>query len=376
MIVLLGIGFLAGVVTAISPCVLPVLPIVLAGGASGESRRRPYAIVGGLALSFAVFTLLASWLLHTIGLPQDFLSNAATALLILLGASLMVPRLGLLLERPFRSLGGRSSNGTRGGFLLGLGLGLVFVPCAGPVLAVITVKAASLDLGLDTVLLTAAYSLGVAVPMLVIARAAQRGARTGFFRAHAQTIRFAAGAAIVLSTIAIYENVPTRLQTALGDYTGALQRHIEGSHTASMELAKLRGGGSGIAAAATRPKQKGLPDYGFAPDFAGISNWLNTPGGRPLTTAGLKGKVVLLDFWTYSCINCLRTLPYLEAWDRTYRKDGLVIVGVHTPEFAFEHVLSNVQSATQRLGVRYPVALDNGYGRGTPTGTSTGPRST
>ncbi|MDX6514209.1 MAG: hypothetical protein QOE36_3713, partial [Gaiellaceae bacterium] len=191
MIVLLGIGFLAGVVTAISPCVLPVLPIVLAGGASGESRRRPYAIVGGLALSFAVFTLLASWLLRKIGLPQDVLSNAATALLLLLGVSLMVPPLGLLLERPFRSLGGRSANGTRGGFLLGLGLGLVFVPCAGPVLAVITVKAASLDLGLDTVLLTAVYSLGVAVPMLVIARAAQRGARTGFFRNHAQAIRVA-----------------------------------------------------------------------------------------------------------------------------------------------------------------------------------------
>src|SRR5205823_9558730 len=104
-----------------------------------------------------------------------------------------------------------------------------------------------------------------------------------------------------------------------------------------------------------------LLDYGTPSDFAGVTKWLNTPGGRPLTMSALRGKVVLVDFWTYSCINCLRTLPYLEAWDARYRKDGLVIVGVHSPEFAFEHVVSNVRGAIHKLGVRYPVAIDDGY---------------
>src|SRR5206468_11199190 len=125
------------------------------------------------------------------------------------------------------------------------------------------------------------------------------------------------------------------------------------------ELAKLSGT---KALTATRAASAGLPDYGAAPDFAGVDRWFNTPGGRPLTIGGLRGKVVLVDFWTYSCINCLRTLPHLEAWDRAYRKAGLVIVGVHTPEFAFEHVVSNVRGAAHRLGVRYPIAIDNRYG--------------
>src|SRR5207249_877691 len=149
MIVLLGIGFLAGVVTAISPCVLPVLPIVLAGGASG-GRRRPYAIIGGLALSFAAFTLFATWLLDQLGLPQDLLRNAAIALLFLLALTIAVPQLGDLAGRPFVRLGRRRAGELGGGFLLGVTLGLVFAPCAGPVLTTLTVKAATLDFGWRT----------------------------------------------------------------------------------------------------------------------------------------------------------------------------------------------------------------------------------
>src|SRR5439155_8827547 len=133
---------------------------------------------------------------------------------------------------------------------------------------------------------------------------------------------------------------------------------IERTSSTDHQLAQLGGSGASTNAqlAAARPR-----DFGPAPDFTGISSWLNTPGGRPLSLASLRGKVVLVDFWTYSCINCLRTLPHLEAWDRAYRRDGLVIVGVHTPEFAFEHVVSNVRSAANRLGVRYPIAIDNRY---------------
>src|SRR2546425_4576869 len=174
MLVLLGIGFAAGVITAVSPCILPVLPIVLAGGASSESRRRPFAIVGGLVASFTAFTLAAASLLSALGLPQDLLRNVAIGLLLLLAATLVFPRLALLLERPFAFLSRRRGGDLGGGFLLGVSLGLVFVPCAGPVLATVTVVAAVHRVGFDTVVLTLAYALRFAVPLLLIALGGQR----------------------------------------------------------------------------------------------------------------------------------------------------------------------------------------------------------
>ncbi|MEP6976674.1 MAG: cytochrome c biogenesis protein DipZ [Thermoleophilia bacterium] len=359
MLLLLGIGFLAGVVTAISPCVLPVLPILLAGSATDDEPRRPYAIVAGLAASFTVFTLVAAWLLDQLGLPETFLRNLALALLFVLAASLLIPQLGLLLERPFARLGRRSGRNLGGGFLLGASLGLVFVPCAGPVLAVITVKAASMHVGLDTILLTIAYAAGAAVPMLAIAVGGQRAARA--IRPRAQQVRVAAGVLIAASAFAIIFHLDTKAQLALGDYTNYLQGKIERNGTARKKLASLRGGSAGVARAAS-PHGAQLADYGAASDFQRISHWLNTPGDRALTLKGLRGKVVLIDFWTYSCINCLRTLPHVTAWYDRYRSSGLVVVGVHTPEFSFEHDVSNVRSAAKRYGVRYPVPLDNDYG--------------
>src|SRR5204863_3035668 len=173
MILLLGIAFVAGVITALSPCVLPVLPIVLAGGASGGGRR-PFAIIAGLVASFTTFTLAATALLDALGLPQDLLRNIAIALLFVLAATLLVPRIGLVLERPFAFLTRRSGGDLGGGFLLGASLGLVFVPCAGPVLATITVLSAQHRVGTRTVLLTIAYALGAAVPMLLIALGGRR----------------------------------------------------------------------------------------------------------------------------------------------------------------------------------------------------------
>jgi cytochrome c biogenesis protein CcdA/thiol-disulfide isomerase/thioredoxin len=351
VLVLLGIGFVAGVVTAISPCVLPVLPVVLAGGATG-SERRPYAIVGGLVASFTVFTLFATWLLDRLGLPDDFLRNAAIVLLFVVAATLLVPRFGAWLERPFAVLTRRPAGDLGGGFLLGASLGLVFVPCAGPVLAAISVIAAHQDVSLRAFALTLAYALGAAVPMLAVAAGGRRAAVP--LRAYAQTLRTAAGALIAVTALALTFHADDHLRAVPG-YTDFLQSKIEKTGRAQRELAKLTSGGEALAA--TAPASKYLP----APDFAGISHWLNTPGGRPLTMQGLRGKVVLVDFWTYTCINCLRTLPHLEAWDAAYRSKGLVIVGVHTPEFAFEHSRSNVAAAIDRLGVRYPVPQDNDY---------------
>jgi len=351
-LLILPIAFGAGIVTAVSPCVFPVLPILFAGGASG-GRRRPYAIIAGLVTSFALFTLVATWLLEQLHLPQDFLRDLSIALLLVLAATLIFPRFGVLLERPLAALSRRAPSGDLGGgFLLGASLGLVFVPCGGPVIAAISANAARLELGPKTVAVTLAYALGAAIPMLAVAALGQSATR--LLRANAAQLRVAFGVLMAVAALAIAFDADRRLQTWFPDYTHALQG-LERSSVAGDELEKLQHRGASPFQATASGS---LPDYGVAPQFAGISDWLHS---RPLTLEQLRGKVVLVDFWTYSCINCLRTLPHLEAWDRRYRKAGLVIVGVHTPEFAFEHVVSSVREASRKLGVRYPVAIDNDY---------------
>jgi len=356
VVVLLGIAFVAGVITAISPCVLPVLPLLFAGSAASTDRRRPYSIVAGLVISFTTFTLAGAALLSALGLPADALRNIALAALLLLAATLLSRRLAWLLERPFLFLTRRRVSSDTNGLLLGLSLGLVFVPCAGPVLAAVTALAASGEVGVRIVLVTAAYALGAGLPMLAIAIGGQRltsGMR--LLRTHAEATRKVAGVLLGATALAIAFGADQRFTTALPGYTQTLQQQVERSSTARRELGKLNGSDKASAAVSG----SGLSQ---APDFRDITLWLNTPHGRPLSISRLRGRVVLVDFWTYSCINCLRTLPHLEAWNRTYRRAGLTIVGIHTPEFAFERVPGNVRSAVQRLGVRYPVALDSSYG--------------
>jgi len=356
MVVLLGVGFVAGLVTALSPCVLPVLPIVLAGGASG---RRPLRIIAGLVASFTVFTLGAAWLLDLLGLPQDLLRNIAIVLLFLVAATLLVPPLADIAARPLERLARRPSGDLGGGFLLGASLGLVFVPCAGPVLAAITVLAANHRVGIEAIALTLAYALGAAVPLLAIATVG-RGAAARL-RSRADLVRRVSGLAIGAAALTIALGADRHLQTLVPGYTDFFQRHVEASRSATGRLQRLTGAHPVTARATTTiaPDTSGLPDYGPAPDFTGIGTWLNSP---PLSIQKLRGKVILIDFWTYSCINCLRTLPHVEAWAARYAHDGLVVVGVHTPEFAFEHVVSNVRANARRLGVRYPVAIDDDYG--------------
>ncbi len=357
MILLLAIGFAAGVITTLSPCVLPVLPIVFAGSAAGEGHRRSFAIIAGLVVSFTTFTLTAGALLSALGLPQDLLRNVAIAMLFVLSATLVFPRFALLIERPFAFMS-RRRFGDRGAFLLGVSLGLVFVPCAGPVLATISVLSAQHRISLDTVLLTLSYALGAGSILLLVALGGQRVARP--LRLRSVAFRQAMGVVVAGAALAILFNVDQSLQTRLGSYTSVLQKHVEETSFARTRLGRLRGQKSPLAASSTAATGS-LLDYGKAPEFRGIAHWLNTPDGRPLSIAGLRGKVVLVDFWTYSCINCIRTLPHLRALYAAYHRQGLEIVGVHTPEFAFEHVLSNVSSATHDLHVSWPVALDNGF---------------
>jgi cytochrome c biogenesis protein CcdA/thiol-disulfide isomerase/thioredoxin len=346
---LYAIAFLAGVVTAISPCVYPVLPIIFAGGASG-GRRRPYAIIAGLVVTFILSLLFVSWLLDKLGLSQDFLRKLSIGFLLLFAATLLIPALARAIERPLMRFSRRPAGDLGGGFLLGASLGLLFVPCGGPVLGFITTQTASLAGG-KRVGLAVAYAFGAALPMLLLALGGQRAAgRIRGLSLQRPAARAALGGVMAVSALLIAFNVDKTLQTRIGDYTPWLQKAERSCYTRKQ---------LGQRCLTSQPaSSSALKDYGPAPNFTGISTWINS---KPQTVAALRGKVVLVDFWTYSCINCLRTLPHLKAWDAAYRKAGLTIVGVHTPEFAFEHVASNVRKATRELGVSYPVAIDNGY---------------
>jgi cytochrome c biogenesis protein CcdA/thiol-disulfide isomerase/thioredoxin len=354
---LVGIAFVAGLVTAISPCVLPVLPIVFAGSATG-GRWRPVAVVAGLVASFTAFTLAATALLSALDLPDDLLRNIAIGIVLAIGLGLLVPSLGHLIERPFQALGRRQPGDVGGGFFLGVALGLLFTPCAGPIIAAVAVVAATERFSATAVFVTLAYAVGAGLVLLGLALAARRGLNVRPLQARAPLVRRGLGALIVGVAIVMALGLDTRLQTRVPGYTRALQG-LEESAAAATRIDEL----VGTKPAATPGDE--LEDFGRAPELAGIAQWLNS---EPLTLAQLRGKVVLLDFWTYSCVNCLRTLPYLTKWDETYRDAGLVVLGVHTPEFAFEREASNVRKAVADLHVRYPVALDNDYGTWTAWG--------
>ena len=369
---LLLIGLVAGLIAGISPCILPVLPVILvagatgidatgtdASGAPGRRLRRPLAVVVGLIVSFSVITLAGSELLSVLGLPQDLLRDAGLVVLGLLGAGLLVPQIGHVLERPFARIRVRSPSGGGSGFVLGLGLGAVFVPCAGPVLAAITVVGAQHRVGFTAVSLTIAFSVGAAIPLLLVALAGdQLVHRVRAIANHGRVLRAFGGLVLIAMTLAIALNLTNGLQQSVPGYTHALQNKIEGTSFARQHLSALTGEVAGKLANCTSGA-KALQQCGAAPAFTGLAAWLNTPGDKPLTLASLRGKVVLVDFWTYSCINCQRSLPHVEAWYRSYRNDGFVVVGIHTPEFAFEHVVSNVAAAVHQLGVKYPVGVDD-----------------
>ena len=364
------IGLVGGIITGLSPCVLPVLPVVLLGGGSAgpdtgpdaeSARRRPYLVVLGLTLSFAVFTLFGSLILASLHLPDDAIRWLGLALLVLVGLGLLVPPLGHLIERPFYRFPQRALGTGRNGFLLGIALGAVFVPCAGPVLAAITVAGATGHIGLRTVGLTLGFAVGTAIPLLAFALAG-RGLtqRLGAFRRHQGAFRAVSGAVVIVLAVALTFNLSDIIQRDIPNYFQAVGNSLEKGAKAAPQ-----GGGSvSLQACQTAALYggSGLEKCGPAPAFRGIQQWLNTPGGQPVSLASLKGKVVLVDFWAYSCINCQRELPHVEAWARTYASDGLEVVGVHTPEYAFEHVPSNVAAGVRRLGLTFPVALDNSYG--------------
>jgi cytochrome c biogenesis protein CcdA/thiol-disulfide isomerase/thioredoxin len=368
VILLALFAFVAGAATALSPCVLPVLPVALAAGATG-GRRRPLGVVTGLVLSFTFATVALVYLLSALGLPDDFFRWLAIVVLALAGLALVVPRFAARAEAAFtrlapRAPAGRGGDGFGSGVLLGASLGLVYAPCAGPILAgVITVSAAQ-SFTIGRLAVAAAYSLGTAVVLYGLMLGGRR--LTAPLARRSGSVQQAMGVLMLVVAVAMAGELDIRFQNSIAASLPAAlvnpSKALEDSASARERLADLRGGGHGaVAQAATTARGERLPVLGAAPEIQGTQRWFNTAGGRPLSLASLRSRVVLIDFWTYSCINCIRTLPALKAWDRAYRDKGLTIIGVHAPEFPFERDPGNVARAIERNGLHYPVAQDNDF---------------
>jgi cytochrome c biogenesis protein CcdA/thiol-disulfide isomerase/thioredoxin len=376
MALLVLFAFVAGAGTALSPCVLPVLPALLASAGSG-GRRRPLGVIAGLTATFTIAIVALASVVDGVGLPGGTVRTLAVAVLLGFGIALLVPSLAARVEAPLSRLARFGPRGRGDGFwsgvLVGAGLGFVYAPCAGPILAAVVSVSATQGASGELVAVALGYAAGSALVLLLVALGGRRVLDRLRAAGRGPVVQRVLGAVMVATAVAVATDLDVRFQTALADdFPEAVvnpTRALERSDAVEERLADLRGrprfdetdAETASAGATGRPRTAGLPVLGRAPDFTGNDRWFNTPGNAPLELAGLRGRVVLVDFWTYTCINCIRTLPYLRAWDDRYRERGLTIVGVHTPEFTFEREAGNVREAIAANRLRYPVAQDNEY---------------
>jgi cytochrome c biogenesis protein CcdA/thiol-disulfide isomerase/thioredoxin len=382
--VLFILAYLGGVLTILSPCILPVLPFVFAR-ADRSFAKGGLPMLAGMAVAFVAVASLASVAGGWVVAANQYARLAAVALLGVFGITLLFPALADRLARPLVFLGARLSqstaqlgarnSGVLSSAVLGVGTGLLWAPCAGPILGLILTGAALQGASIHTSLLLLAYGLGAATSLgfaLVIGSrllaAMKRSLRIG------EWIRRALGVAVLGAVAAIALGVDTGFLTQVSlAGTSSLEQGLLDRFNLSPELARNQGAqvlnaGDGATTSANRAMMMQakpssgsgmeLPIEGTLPSLGGAVEWLNS---APLSPEALKGKVVLIDFWTYSCINCLRTIPYVRAWAEKYKDQGLVVIGVHAPEFAFEKNIENVKKAIADLKIDYPVAIDNDY---------------
>lgn len=334
------LAFIEGLALIFSPCILPILPIVLSGSLTG-SKARPLGIVTGFVIAFALFTLLSRAIVVSLNINPDYIRDFSLIMLILLGMVMISTRLSERFNLFAQSLtrvgsswqsANNQESGYWGGLLFGCMVGLIWTPCAGPILAAVIVQIVLQQSQWVSVLTVIAFAVGAALPMLMIALIGRQVVSyVGFLRGHTQLIRQLLGAIIITAVVWIYYGEVMVVQAA---------QRCERNDVMATQLIN------------------GLDIPYRTPEITGISDWINSP---PLTLASLRGKVVLIDFWTYSCINCIRTLPYLKDWYAKYRDQGLVIIGIHTPEFEFERDINNVKAAVEKQGILYPVALDSQF---------------
>lgn len=379
---LILIGIVGGLVTGISPCILPVLPIVLA--VSADAKRKPSLVALGIGSSFTAIALLGTFVLSALGLPSDTLRWIGVVLLAIVGLSMLVPALGTLIERPFAAIRvptwiydhtsektdpTDTTNGSHG-FGIGLALGAVYAPCACPVLAAVTVAGATGNIGWHTVILALSFAVGACIPLFFFALAGSEWSKRADFAAtHRTAISRVAGSLVLVLALAIATDVPAKLQRTLPDWTASAQEKFNSSSNTQDVLDEI---GKATAHTASSKSLKacrnGDPhvtaDCGEVPAFEGLTDWINTD--RPVNPAspekvGDIQTITLVDFWAYACINCQRANQHITELYEHYRDYGLNVVGIHAPEYAFEREPSNVAAAVEAQNIHYPVALDNSF---------------
>ena len=367
MILLMLFSFLAGFVTILAPCIWPLLPIVLSASSAG-GKRRPIGITFGVMTSFTIFTLSISYLEKIFHVNPNAFRSIAVAVIALLGFSMMIPSLATEFENfinrllsPFQNRIQKQGTGFGAGYATGFSIGLVWAPCAGPILATIATLAATQAVNLKVVFVTLAYVVGLGIPLFFFSLAGSKlFASLRKVNKYTGRIQQIFGFVMIVAAILIYTNYDKAIQlkilSAFPSY-GNFLNSIEHNEKVAKELSVLRGDKG--PETVPHEDEKTLSDLGAAPEFQGVAHWLNT---SPLTMEQLRGKVVLIDFWTYSCINCVRTLPHVTGWYQKYKDKGFVVVGVHTPEFAFEKETKNVAAALEQFKIHYPVAQDNEFG--------------
>lgn len=357
------LALIAGILTIAAPCILLPLPIILGGSVGQNSKTRPLFITLGFVVSFASIALLINFLVQNLGLDPNTLRTVAVVLLAVFAFFMIWPtpferlmtHMSGLINSASRT-GSSAGSGNFGGFVLGAIIGIVWAPCAGPILgSILTLIALQKDT-VQASLLLIAYAIGAGIPMLAIAYGGQAlTTKVKGIAKYSHRLQQIFGVILLLLSVAIYYQYDTVIQAKLVEKFPGLGTTFEKNLIDSFEGNESQEPTDESNNSMGKVEFKNL---GTAPDFTGISKWLNSD---PLTKEQLKGKVVLIDFWTYSCINCVRTFPYVTKWYDTYKDKGLVVVGVHTPEFAFEKETSNVEKAIKQYKINYPVAQDNDY---------------
>lgn len=367
MFILALFAFIAGVVTILSPCILPILPVVLSGSLEG-GKKRPLGIITGFIASFTFFTLFLSQIVKIFGFSANSLRNLSVIVIFIFGLTLLVPKLAQITERLFTKFSSlrvkTNKGGYWGGVIIGLSIGLIWTPCVGPILASVISLALSGNVGFQTIIITLSYSIGTAIPMFIITYSGgQILTKVPWLTRNSQKIQRVFGFVMILLAISIFFNYDRKFQTFIlnkfPSYGVGLTK-FEDNSIIKNSLDKL---GSQNNQEDMGKTTQDLIDEGVsAPEIIPGGEWFNLPSGQnKLTLKELRGKVVLVDFWTYTCINCIRTLPYLSDWYKKYEKDGFVIIGVHTPEFEFEKDPKNLAKALSDYKITYPVVQDNNY---------------
>lgn len=362
--ILLVLAFLGGILTIISPCILPVLPFVFAK-ADQPFRKSGLPLLAGMAVTFAAFaavaTLAGGWVVRA----NQYGRAISMVVMALFGLTLLWPALAELLTRPFVRLGSRLAEPSGAGpgalrsLLLGVATGLLWAPCAGPILGLILTGAAAEGANERSALLLLAYGAGAAASLAVALLAGGRvfAALKRSLKAEVW-IRSVLGVAVLAGVAVIAFGLDRGLLTkvSLASTSGLEQSLIDRLHPPPKDEPAKNPGAMMMMMSANASGTGNGPQT--MPDLSGTIEWFNSP---PLSSSELKGHIVLVDFWTYSCINCLRSIPYVRAWAERYKDSGLIVLGIHTPEFAFEKDADNVKRAIAELKITYPVALDNDY---------------